>query len=280
MFRADDYDLRAIAPTAARILDVAAPSGAEVDPIPEVLDAIPSAERLVLVVVDGFGSALWKYIGDAVPSLNRLADLRHMEIASVLPSITYVCISTMLTGISPGRHGVTNLDDAVQVLDTTKIDTLFDAVKRTGRETLMAVHQKGVTGLPLDRFADRSVVVEGAKDAEIYTQVPGLIRTHRPAFAFLHLIDIDEAAHAYGPYTAEVKRAASEMDRRLEGLLACFAEAGYALLALADHGMHEIPGGDSDGHLGNHDGSVEEDRVVPLLWASAEELLEVVRGER
>ena len=143
----------------------------------------------------------------------------------------------------------------------------------------MAVHQKVVAGLPLDRFADRSVVVEGTQDAEIYARVPELIRTHRPGFAFVHLVDIDEAAHAHGPYTAEVKRVASEMDRYLEGLLACFAEAGYALLALADHGMYEIPGGDREGHLGNHDGSVEEDRVVSLLWTSAEELQEVVKGE-
>lgn len=279
MLRADDYDLRAITPTVAKILDVIVPFGTEVDPISEVLEGIPSAERLVLVVIDGFGSALWKYVRHAVPTINRIAELRQMEIASVMPSTTYVCISSMLTGTSPNRHGVTNLNDAISAADDPGINTLFDVVKCKGQETLMAVHRKGVAGLPLERLVDQAIVVEEANDDEIYKQVPELICTHRFGFAFVHLIDIDEAAHSYGPYTSEVKSAASKMDYHLGKLLACFAKRGYAIMVVADHGMHKIPRADMEGYTGNHDGSVEEDRVVPLFWASAEEFLNGVVGE-
>jgi predicted AlkP superfamily pyrophosphatase or phosphodiesterase len=270
----DGYDLRAISPTVAQILDVPVPRGAEVGPVAEVLDTLPSAERLVLVVIDGFGSALWLHVEHAVPTLNRLAGLHRLDISSVLPSLTYICLSTMLTGVSPENHGVVNLEDMVRVANAPQLDTVFDRVRDARRETFLAVHRRDVEGIPLDRYADQTVLAEDREDAEIYDRVPDLVRAHQPAFAFVHLIDIDETSHAYGPYTAEVTHAALEMDRRLKNFFAFLGEAGYALMVLADHGLHEAPGGSDnrEGDLGTHDGSVEEDLVVPLLWASAAEL--------
>ncbi len=268
------YDLRAICPTVAQVLDVPVPSGAEVDAVAEVLETLPSADRLALMVIDGFGSALWAHVEDDVPTLNRLAALHRLDISSVLPSLTYICLSTMLTGVSPGSHRVADLDGMVRASSSSELDTVFDRVRGAGRETLLAVHRRDVEGIPLDRYADQTVLTEEKEDVEIYDRVPGLLDVHRPALAFVHLIDIDETGHAYGPYAAQVKRAAAEMDGRLKRLFAFLGEAGYALMALADHGLHETPGGraDREGHLGIHDGSVEEDLLVPLLWASAEEL--------
>lgn len=267
-------DLRAVAPTVARILGVPAPKGAEVEPIAEVVATLPRADRLALVLVDGFGSALWAHVRTAVPTLNRLAELHRVEISSVLPSLTYICISTMVTGASPGGHGVAELEDMVRVSAEGRVDTVFDRVREAGRETLLAVHRRDVEGVPLARFADRVVLVEEREDTGIFARTPELLRLHRPAFAFLHLIDVDEAAHAHGPYSAEVARTASDLDGKLKALLAGLAEMEYAVLVLADHGHHETPGGrpDSEGHLGVHDGSVPEDLRVPVLWASAEEL--------
>ena len=266
------YDLSAIAVTGARILDVPVPAGARNQPISEVLATLPSAERLVLVVIDAFGTALWKYVEDTVPHLNRLAAVHRLELSSVLPSLTYVCMTTIFSGISPDRHGVVDRQGLVAASNRT--ETLFATVRRTGRKTLMAVHLKGVQGVPVEWLADTVVVGDDIYDDEIHERVPGLITEHLPAFAFLHLTDIDEIAHVHGPYTEAVRQAAGRMDERLERLFGCLARQGYAVLVMADHGMHEVPDGgvDADGHRGTHDGSVAEDRIVPLVWASAGEL--------
>ena len=144
----------------------------------------------------------------------------------------------------------------------------------------MAVHKRDVAGLDIERFADRTVLAEERNDLEIYSRVPGLIAEGLPGFAFVHLLDIDEAGHKYGPYTPEVREAAVNTDRRMKGLLASLAASGYAVVIVADHGMHESPRGvaDESGNLGTHDGSVQEDLLVPLLWATAEELGEIAGG--
>ncbi len=277
---AEKIDLRAIAPTISRVLDVPVPRGAEAAPIDDVVDTLYAADRLALVVVDGFGSSLWAHVRGAVPVFNRIAALRHREIRSVLPSMTYICISTMLTGVSPSSHGVTDLKTMIRATRSPLMDSVFNRVRDAGGQTLMAVHKRDVAGLDVERFADRTVLARERNDLEIYARVPGLIRSHSPAFAFVHLLDVDEAGHRYGPYAPEVRRAASEMDRSLNGLLACLASSGYAVVIVADHGMHESQEGSADegGNRGTHDGSVEEDLAVPLLWATAEELGEITQG--
>jgi predicted AlkP superfamily pyrophosphatase or phosphodiesterase len=277
---AEIIDLRAVAPTVARVLNVPAPGGAEAEPIAEVVETLHAADRLALVLVDGFGSSLWQYVRDAVPVLNRIAALRHLEIQSVLPSMTYICISTMLTGVSPSSHGVTDLQTLIRATRSADMDTVFNRVRDAGGQTLMAVHKRDVEGLDIERFADRTVLAEERNDLEIYGRVPGLIVENLPTFAFVHLLDIDEAGHRYGPYTPEVRQSARAMDRRLKGLLACLATSGYAAVILADHGMHEAPREtpDTEGNRGMHDGSVPEDLLIPLLWATAEELGDIVKG--
>jgi len=266
------YDLRAVAPTIARILDVSVPAGAETGPMREVLEALPSADRVAVVLIDGFGCALWDYVADAVAAINRLAGMNRMDIQSVRPPFTHICITTMLTGVSAEAHGVSDLDDMLRVSSVPQIDTLFDRVRSADKKTLLAVHRKGVAGLPLHRFADFVIVAEEQEDAEIFNRAPDLIRAKRPALAFVHLVTIDEVAHAYGPYAPQVRLAAADLDRRLRALLRCLAECGYAAVTLADHGMHALKEPDCDGHLGAHDGSVEEDMRVPFLWASAGDL--------
>ena len=277
---AETIDLRAIAPTISRVLDVHAPNGAEAAPIDEVVDTLRAADRLALVVVDGFGSSLWAHVREDVPFFNRIAALRHREIQSVLPSMTYICISTMLTGVSPSSHGVTDLQTMIRATRSPDMDSVFNRVRDAGGQTLMAVHKRDVAGLDVERFADRTVLAEERNDLEIYARVPGLIREHSPSFAFVHLLDVDEAGHKYGPYAPEVRQTATGMDRNLGGLLACLATCGYAVVIVADHGMHESPERvmDEGGDRGMHDGSVQEDLAVPLLWATANELRDIVRG--
>ena len=57
-----------------------------------------SPDRLALVVLDGLGSNVLEHVKDEMPVLMKLADLHHIEVRSVLPSLTYICLSTLPTG--------------------------------------------------------------------------------------------------------------------------------------------------------------------------------------
>ena len=67
------------------------------------------------------------------------------------------------------------------------------------------------------------------------------------------------------------------MNSQLWVLLASLTGLDYAIMLLADHGMHLASGvlGEND-QLGVHDGSVEEDLAVPLIWGSSEEIKQVL----
>ena len=49
---------------------------------------------------------------------------------------------------------------------------------------------------------------------------------------------------------------------------------GYGLIALADHGQHSIL---EEGVVkGTHGTDMEEDLLVPLVWANNSELMEII----
>ena len=239
----------------------------------EVTEAMPSANRLALVVLDGLGSKVWEHAKDQMPLLAKMATHHHKEIYSVLPSMTYICLSTMLTGVSPQAHGIADLETLVEAANDSRLNTLFDSIRGTGQKTLLAVHERDVAGVPVSRFADITILAKEPNDEEIYSRVPVEASRFQPCFMFIHLLEIDESGHQHGPYSQEVRQAATKMNHRLEDLIVRLSDWEYSILLVADHGMHQsTKESNEDGHQGVHDGSVEEDLAVPLIWASAEEV--------
>ena len=56
-------------------------------------------------------------------------------------------------------------------------------------------------------------------------------------------------------------------DARLQRLTEELTALGYGAIILADHSQHDAPAEGNPGHFhGTHDGSVEEDFLVPCTW--------------
>lgn len=70
------------------------------------------------------------------------------------------------------------------------------------------------------------------------------IKRKRPALMLLHLIDLDEAKHAYGTKDVEVQRAIERMDKRLGQIMQAVRAAGIeketAIMVLGDHGQFDV----------------------------------------
>src|SRR4051812_24519554 len=72
-------------------------------------EPIPAKDRTVLLIsIDGFPQWMWRDATLPVPTLRRLA--REGAVAEAMtvsnPSITWINHTTMVTGVSPRRHGV------------------------------------------------------------------------------------------------------------------------------------------------------------------------------
>jgi predicted AlkP superfamily pyrophosphatase or phosphodiesterase len=72
-------------------------------------EAVPAKDRLVVLLsIDGFPSWLWKDPAMPIPNLRRLAAEGAVGEAMTVsnPSITWINHTTLVTGVSPRRHGV------------------------------------------------------------------------------------------------------------------------------------------------------------------------------
>ena len=67
----------------------------------------------------------------------------------------------------------------------------------------------------------------------------------------------------------EIREAIRAVDKHLGGLLPYLAERDYGIMVLADHGAHQADG------RATHDGSSEDDVIVPLAWRGNEYLREI-----
>jgi predicted AlkP superfamily pyrophosphatase or phosphodiesterase len=85
----------------------------------------------------------------------------------------------------------------------------------------------------------------------------------------MQLLDVDDVGHKFGLAGEEIRQALSDIDRHLGELMSHLAEAGYGLIVLADHGAHQ------QGEKATHDGTSQDDLIVPLAWRSSEYLREI-----
>ncbi len=264
------YDMRNLAPTVAALLGVRLPAGAEVGPVSEVVAYLGSVQRLAMVVIDAFGLATWDYTRDHCPTVNALAAGRWLIIHSVLPAITPVNFATMVTGASPRSHSIRARTERLEM------ETLFHVLQSEGRPTAAVGRALSTVGILLAPFADSRGVAESNEDEEVLDLGLRILREDEPDYFLLQFLAVDSASHRYGPFSPENTWAAAETDAHLRVLIEQLAVQDYSLLLLADHGQHTAsPEQQRPGHIGTHDGSMEEDVRVPLIWRSPAELRRV-----
>lgn len=223
--------------------------------------------RVVVVVLDGLRPDAIE--GCGLHNLQRLSagGAWTRQARTVAPSVTAAAMASLLTGVSPGRHGVrsdrfhipraaTSLSPVPRVLATShyptaaflaEIPTVFRGI--AGR----IANQLGIVDA---RFIgqDAATIVRSARHA-LSVQRRGLIVMHWP--------DADRAGHDHGWMSQPYESAARAMDSAL-GVLAALTEvprdAGTLLVALSDHG-----GGGTTAN--DHDSDHPLDRTIFITMA-------------
>jgi Type I phosphodiesterase / nucleotide pyrophosphatase len=229
---------------------------------------LPPARRVVLLVLDGLRADL---VGDRrFPHLAALRDesAHTLDATTVLPSVTAVAMTSLLSGVGPAEHGVDS--DRFRVpTPRHPLLTVPHMVAAAGLPSTGIVRQVPWLIRPLVRRIVSSLGLTTVQFAQanahslLAAALPAL-RMQQTGFIILHWPDCDAIGHRTGwmskPYLAAVAR----MDNALGTLREVLAESRQDTLfiALADHGG----GGRVPTH---HDSAHPLDCTIPILLEGA-----------
>ncbi len=245
---------------------------------PSFVTTPPTARRVVVLVLDGLRADL---VGDPrFPNLRALRDAsaHTVDATTVLPSVTAVAMTSLLSGVGPAEHGVDS--DRFRVPDPRRaLQTVPHVVSAAGLPSSGFVRQVPWLIRPLAR---RIVAALGlstthfvpANAHALLTAALPTLRTQRDGFIIMHWPDCDAIGHRTGwmslPYLAAVARmdhALGALRRELES-----DRENTLLIALADHGG----GGRVPTH---HDSAHPLDCTIPIFLEGAGVHAQELSGE-
>ena len=215
---------------------------------------------VVLVMIDGARP-------DAIPltpcpSLAGLLKRGAYSIraASVMPSITLPCHTTIFHSVPPTRHGITTNTWTPMA---RPIPGLVDVARMAGLRSAFfhnwePLRDLNVPGsLAFSYFRD-NCYTDPDGDAVIVDEALRYIRSDHPDFAFVYLGTVDVAGHDYGWMSPRYLEQLTRVDGALGTLLAGLPSE-YSLVVNSDHGGHER----------SHGADIPEDMLVPWIAAGA-----------
>jgi hypothetical protein len=210
---------------------------------------VPFARRVYVIVVDGCNRGrLWQA---EAPVIDRLAreGTEYLAVDPAYPARTVVCFSSMLTGATPGEHGMrSNFAPRLGV----RRESVFDVLEREGRRGRLV----GIAHL-LDPFGDdvvrsvTSVQPTSRIDESLTAEARRVVDEEDPDLLVLQLLAADQLGHVRGVRSPEYLDQLAETDRHVGDFLS-FLDArgkldGATVILMADHGQGRGIGG--HGHL-------------------------------
>lgn len=209
---------------------------------------VPAAERALIFSVDGLRPDL--LIRAKTPNVRRMIESGSFSFwARTVPAaVTLPSHASMLTGVSPEKHGVYWNDD-LEKPAYPKVPTLFEIAKKAGYSTALVAGKSKFVTLAKPGTVDWPDI-EGRSDDKVLDATTALLRAHRPQVMFVHFPGADGTGHKNGWGTPEQIAAIENIDRAIGEILKVLDETGLAsstvVLLSADHGGAGITHGPGD----------------------------------
>lgn len=218
---------------------------------------LPGAKRFVVMVVDGLGLDLLREHAELAPFLSSCPNLDG--VLAGIPSTTSVSLTSLGTGLRPGRHGMAGytcrIPGTSRFLNTLQWDDRVDPVEWQPHPTVLqrlAGEQIAVTVVNDARFelsgltqvSQRGVPFVGVRHAwdRLAAVVEAVERSDR-ALVYAYESSVDHTGHGSGVDSEEWRKALVQVDRDVADLRAALPP-DVVLLVTADHGMVDVPVGD------------------------------------
>lgn len=214
--------------------------------------------HVIVVGVDGAGS----FIKDAdTPNFDRIfagGAVTYSALSSK-PSISAECWGSMLLGVGPEIHKLTN---GIVSSSPYPADSPFPSLFRRIKE----IYPEAELGSYCDWNPITYGIVENnlgvshdtANDDELTPIICDYIRTKKPDFLFIQFDSVDGAGHKHGYGTPEHLKRINEVDVLVNDVYSAAKEAGIIndtlFIVIADHGGTNPGNGEGGGHGGWTDG--------------------------
>lgn len=217
----------------------------------------PPPVPLLLISLDGVRP---DYLQRGItPQLSRLArDGVQAWMSPSYPSLTFPNHYTLVTGLRPDRHGITNntmWDDQLGDFSLSNRDAVSDARWWSGEPIWVTAEKAGLRTATMF-WPGSEAAVQGVRPwqwREFDKKMPGDRRVdqvlawlalppeQRPRLLTLYFDQVDTAGHDGGPDSEEVAAALREVDASIGRLLAGLETQGLRdrinLIVVSDHGM-------------------------------------------
>lgn len=220
-------------------------------------DWFPPARSAVLVLVDGLGRGnLAARAGHARFLMERLT--KKDTARSTFPSTTATALTSLLTGVDAGIHGIVGYrgrvpgtssapnqlkgweTDRLDPLTWQRAEPLLQRESDAGRACFV-VSKSVYRDSGFTRAIQRGATFVGAATpAERLATAADLAATHAGALVYVYLPELDTLGHAHGWESENWLRGLEDLDaelRRFENAL----HPSTGALVTADHGMVDVP---------------------------------------
>jgi hypothetical protein len=221
---------------------------------PSIGDLIPEGRTYVLVVFDGLGVVQLDH-----PAARPLAASHRATIDTTFPSTTSVALASLVTGLTPSRHGLVShmvwLEELGRVVNTLKwVDltgksvafdygaflprpNLWERLRQRGVEPV-TVQPGAFSGSPLSRLLYRGARFEPAWNDQDLIEATIDLAEGPQRLILTYVWQVDYAGHVSGLGSTEFSDAMRLAARTWEELGARLP-ADVVLLGTADHGLIE-----------------------------------------
>lgn len=214
--------------------------------------------HVIVVGIDGAGSFFNVADTPYFDSIFRNGAVTYDALASN-PSISAECWGSMLLGVGPEVHKLTN-----GIVSSTPypVDSQFPSLFRRIRE----VYPDAQLGSYCDWNPITYGIVENnigvshdtAKDDELVPVICDYIRNIKPDFLFMQFDSVDGAGHRHGYGTPEHLKRINEVDVLINDVYTACSDAGIIgdtlFMVIADHGGTNPGNGQGGSHGGWTDG--------------------------
>ncbi len=185
---------------------------------------------------------------------------------TIVPSSTLPSHTSMVTGVTMQKHGVTWNDKFREEEGFVKVPTIFEVAKRAGLKTAMVVSKSKLKQFAKPSTLDAEEYVRG--DAlEVAKVAVKVIEQVKPNLMLVHFADPDSAGHGYG--WGNEKEGVPPSQEFLKSLQRCDKATGEIVNALKRNGHWQqalvIVTADHGGHNKTHGSSDPEDVNIPWI---------------
>ena len=209
---------------------------------------VAQVSRAIIISVDGLRPDV--LLRARAGNIRRLMDegTFTMWARTVPQSITLPSHTSMLTGVTPERHGVLWNGDITWPA-YPDAPTIFELAKQAGYTTAMVTGKSKFVALARPGSLDWASVAS-ASDDDVAGRAIAILREYRPGVLVIHFPGADGAGHSKGWGTADQIAAIEKIDKALGTVLAAMdalrLRESTVIILSADHGGAGKSHGPSD----------------------------------